>query len=82
MNIKLDRVQTKTNIKLWTQKEGATLRVTGSFHMEHETRFELAFRSRPIGLSYSPLARRSRLPLRWQRVAIVEFIDVYEVYRA
>ena len=47
--------------------------------MEHETRFELA-----TGLTastrHSLIARGS--PFRWQRVTILEFIDVYEVYRA
>ena len=36
------RLHNKTNIKIWIQKEPATLRVTDSICMEHETRFELA----------------------------------------
>jgi hypothetical protein len=36
------RLQNKTDIKLWIQKEPALLRRTDSFCMEHETRFELA----------------------------------------
>jgi hypothetical protein len=38
-----------------------------SLKMEHETRFELAFPSRPNGRSYSSLADRSRLPLALAR---------------
>jgi hypothetical protein len=36
------RVHAKTDIKVWTQNEPATLCVTSSFRMTHETRFELA----------------------------------------
>ena len=51
-------------------------------YVEHETRFELAFPSTPLAshTRRSLIARVS--PFRWQRVAIVEFIDVYQVYRA
>jgi hypothetical protein len=61
-----------------------------SFCMEHETRFELAAPAWPnvqsLALatrSWLVLAACRLLPLfRWHRVAILEFIDVYEVYRA
>jgi len=51
-------------------------------NVQQETRFELAFvsRSSTSHSRYSLIARSS--PSRWQRVAIVEFIDVYDVYRA
>ena len=39
---KSGRLQTKTNIKLWTQKKPAPLRGTSFLCVEHETRFELA----------------------------------------
>lgn len=50
--------------------------------LKHETRFELAFPSAPAAshTRRSVIARVS--PSRWQRVAIVEFIDLYQVYRA
>jgi hypothetical protein len=62
---KIERLRTKTNIKLQIQKEPATLRVTDSICMEHETRFELAFPSRSTTshTRHSLIARVS--PFRW-----------------
>ena len=63
--------------------------------MEHETRLELAQIGVLAGAEVQdarwpslvgPATRCSLIarssPSRWQRVAILEFIDVYEVYRA
>jgi len=62
-------------------------------YVEHETRFERATPGWPNGQSFVPANRSHSQPaaaprlrldslFRWQRVAIVGFIDVYEVYRA
>jgi hypothetical protein len=68
----------------WADQYATTTLVSTNevvLHMEHETRFELAFPSPPKAAhTRCSLIARSSL-FRWQRVAIVEFIDVYEVYR-